>query len=657
MRFPSWPEWLHSGKTLLAALAALYIALAIPLDNPYWAMATVYIVANPLSGATRSKAIFRVCGTLLGAIMSILIMPLFAHQPMMLCLVIGLWVGFLLFLSLLDRSPRAYVFMLAAYSVPLIALSQVDSPSNIFHTALARSEEILLGIVCASVVNLVVLPKRIAPVMTIKMDLLLKDARLWTHGVLTGQMSSQSSKKSLQKLLADVSMLDGLILQMGYDATYHRATLHAQDFRARLALLAPQLLALSAPIEKLLTELNTLPEALTDYLSQVDAYIQKGTQDAATLRTQSRELEPELTAQHPEHALVLSNILSHCRLLLDLWQDALALRQRFADGEPNRDTALRYRVKSWVGGPQHYDFGLLAFNAFSVGLSIIVAALCWYASGWEHGYSAVFLAAVVGCFFAGQDNPVPFIRDFLLWSTVSCVVAGIYLFLLLPNVQDFGSLALLLAIPLLLLGTLGARPQFAPTVMALAVQSLSTIMIRDSYSADFAVFMDVCAATITGLVFALVWASVTRPFGLERTAKRLALSSWRDLARLCQPLQASKLESIAARMIDRTSQLLPRLAAVRNANIALTDASRDLRICFLLQHLRNQPLTAPVEAFLDELGLYYQDCIKAHRPLPYPPALGQTLEQLLAQPLVPSAKHALLGLELALAPAQSVTAL
>ena len=115
---PTWREWLFSAKALIAALLALYIALAIPLDNPYWAMASVYVVSHPLSGATRSKAIYRALGTLLGAAASVVLLPMFAQQPVMLSLVISLWIGALLFLSLLDRSPRSYIFMLAAYTGP-----------------------------------------------------------------------------------------------------------------------------------------------------------------------------------------------------------------------------------------------------------------------------------------------------------------------------------------------------------------------------------------------------------------------------------------------------------------------------------------------------------------------------------------------------------
>jgi len=90
MNMPTWREWLFSAKALIAALLALYIALAIPLENPYWAMASVYVVSHPLSGATRSKAIYRALGTLLGAAASVVLLPTFAQQPVMLSLAISL---------------------------------------------------------------------------------------------------------------------------------------------------------------------------------------------------------------------------------------------------------------------------------------------------------------------------------------------------------------------------------------------------------------------------------------------------------------------------------------------------------------------------------------------------------------------------------------
>lgn len=96
MTFPTWRDWLFSGKAFLASMAALFIALSLDLPRPYWAMAAVYVVANPLAGATSSKGLFRALGTLIGAAASVLFVPLFVNAPVLLSLVVALWTGTLL---------------------------------------------------------------------------------------------------------------------------------------------------------------------------------------------------------------------------------------------------------------------------------------------------------------------------------------------------------------------------------------------------------------------------------------------------------------------------------------------------------------------------------------------------------------------------------
>src|SRR5215472_11209258 len=72
---PSWHDWIFSIKTFAGAMLALWIALRMGLDRPYWAMATAYIVAQPLTGAMRSKAAYRFFGTVLGAVATLVFIP------------------------------------------------------------------------------------------------------------------------------------------------------------------------------------------------------------------------------------------------------------------------------------------------------------------------------------------------------------------------------------------------------------------------------------------------------------------------------------------------------------------------------------------------------------------------------------------------------
>ena len=105
IRWPGVNEWLFALRTFAAAMLAFYIALSIGLDRPYWAMATVYIVAQPLIGAMRSKAIYRLIGTLIGAAATVVLVPNLVDAPELLSAALALWTGLCLYIALLDRTP------------------------------------------------------------------------------------------------------------------------------------------------------------------------------------------------------------------------------------------------------------------------------------------------------------------------------------------------------------------------------------------------------------------------------------------------------------------------------------------------------------------------------------------------------------------------
>ena len=110
---PPARDWFYGVRTFAASMIALYIALWMEMPRPYWAMATVYIVSSPFVGPTSSKAVYRALGTLLGASAAVFFVPMFVQTPFLLVLVVALWTGILLFLSLHLRTANSYIFMLA----------------------------------------------------------------------------------------------------------------------------------------------------------------------------------------------------------------------------------------------------------------------------------------------------------------------------------------------------------------------------------------------------------------------------------------------------------------------------------------------------------------------------------------------------------------
>src|SRR5690606_38305531 len=116
--------------------------------------------------------------------MTIYTVPRLANYPVLMTLAMVLWLGLCLYIAVLDRTPRSYLFMLAGYTAAMIGFPSVTDPALVFDTGLARVEEISLGIICATLVHSVVLPRGIGRAMMGRLDATVRDARSWIQDVL-----------------------------------------------------------------------------------------------------------------------------------------------------------------------------------------------------------------------------------------------------------------------------------------------------------------------------------------------------------------------------------------------------------------------------------------------------------------------------------------
>src|SRR3546814_5466855 len=100
-------------------MIAFAIAVKIGLPQPYWALVTCCVVMNPITGAIRSKAIYRFMGTLGAGVVSLVLAAIFVNTPVLLIAVMGLAATATLAVSLIDRTPRSYGFFLFGVTMML----------------------------------------------------------------------------------------------------------------------------------------------------------------------------------------------------------------------------------------------------------------------------------------------------------------------------------------------------------------------------------------------------------------------------------------------------------------------------------------------------------------------------------------------------------
>ncbi|MBB4952458.1 putative membrane protein YccC [Agrobacterium vitis] len=587
----TWREWVFSGKAFLAGMLALYIAMALDLSRPYWALSAVYVVSSPFSGATKSKALYRVLGTVLGAAAAVFFVPVFVNAPELLSLVVALWTGTLLFISMLDRTARSYVFMLAGYTLPLIALPSVSDPDTIFATALARSEEITLGIVCASLVNSLVFPASLGAQFGERINIWLRDAGSWADEILRGEGASPLTPLKRQQLAADVSGLDLIISQLSYDHGTRDVVRYAKELRGRFLILLPVFSSLADRLYAVRLEHDQLPSELTALLQEAADWFKISNQPGSAQAAQA--LLARIAAQqtsdqlHGWDDLVLSGLLTRLKDVVELWRDCLVLRDRIAKGHYAPD-AMDGSARNFSGASRHFDHALLAIKAGVVVVGILVACAIWIVLGWDQGSSFVAMVAVACSFFAAQDRPAPMIRFMLMWTLASVLASFVYLFGILPAATTFEMMVLALAPFLLLLGLKMTNPQTAVIGMLVSVNVATLIGIQDRYTADLTSFANGGVATVLGIGFAYVWINIAHPFGARFAAKRLLKAGWRDLADTAAGLRTGDPEVLSSRVLDRLGQLVPRLAALNERELQNVDGFADVRLAINIVTLQQQ---------------------------------------------------------------------
>jgi len=554
MSWPSARDWIFSFKAFIAAMLALWIAMYLGLPRPYWAMGSVYIVAHPLTGATRSKALYRVLGTLIGAAAGIAMVPPLVNSPPLLMAAVAIWVACLLYVALMHRTPRSYVFMLAAYTLPLVALPSVDNPTGIFDLAVARSEEICLGILCAAVVGAVLMPASVANVLRDKTRQWMADATLWATDMLSAAPGARVSlHQSRHRLAADILALDQLISQLGYDAESADRVRAARELRGRMTMLLPVLSSLATIVESL-PAAGGVPAPLAVQMQAVKAWIQAGAASDTRPTLPSTPLEPGWDA-----ALVTA-AEDRLHQMVALWHDCMTLCRRLGEKHIQGEWVPEF-LRWEVGRARHYDHGMLLFSTVTVALAIFAMGLVWIHTGWADGAGAVALGAISCCFFAALDEPAPMIRSFFNWNIVCLLISMVMLFAVLPVAHDFEMLVLMFAVPYLIIGLLVAQPRLAMIGMPLAVVTANDIGIQGAYSANFQSFFNSNIAGIAGIAFALAWTLVVRPFGTRAATRRLVRAGWSDIAENALGQHPDSHTRLRARMLDRLAQLVPRLAA------------------------------------------------------------------------------------------------
>ena len=563
-------------------------------------MTTAYIVSNPLSGATRSKAIYRVAGTVIGAAAAVAMVPALVDWPMLLSLAMAVWVGGCLAISLLDRSPRSYVVMLAGYTCAIIAFPSVDAPGGVFDIAVARVTEIVLGIVCATLVNSLILPRPVSSVLGPRLHKWLGDAEHWLAETLEGDASHFDSHR--HQLAVDAVDCALLASHIPYDTSHWReATKVVRALLERMLLLLPLLSGLA-------DRRAALGAGGEAEVHEARQWLAAGCPADAlpTLDMQGIGASPA----QDWHGLLATSFRVRLSQTIGTMAECRQVLAHLDD--PHTPLPAEWRVASLSSAKMHSDVMLAGLSGLSAAIAVLLCCALWIISGWADGATAAALTAVFCSMFAALDNPVPTMLRFGGAMIAAIPLACFYVFAILPQIDGFAALALVMAPLLLLAGFFLQHPRHGLPALAAIVGFCSALAIQENFNVSFDRFVNANIGLVVAMVLATGTTAVLRNLGADLAAARALRAARKGLMRLARASSAPTPAAALSRAIDQLAQVTLRIRASEasaGGGAGLREVRLTMNLVAILQ-LREQAaprLQIALTGLLRKAGAYFAE--------------------------------------------------
>jgi uncharacterized membrane protein YccC len=526
---------------------------------------------------------------------------------------LALWIGLCLYLSLLDRSPRAYLFMLAGYTAGIIGFPSVAAPGGIFETALTRVEEISIGIACTTLFGTILFPRPLGPVLASRIASWIKPAVAWAVAALAGKEEDAETKAARRNLAAEAVDISMMTSQLAYDTSHLQgAVQHVTRLRQYILSLMPVVSSISDRVAQL-RALDGITLPLQSLLDDCTVWLRDG-YDAPPSVPDALEAQITVLERASETGLSWEGILRTTLLvrlheLVTMVRHARSIRHHLMDdaaAPPREDLEI-------LAAPDKVrDHGLALLSALAAGLAVLLVCSFWIFTGWSYGAGAAVIVAVACSFFAAMDDPAPAILLMTRNAVIVVIVDAIYIFLILPRVETFAELMLVLLPAGLVIGVLVSRPATFGTGMVMGAVGSTNLGLGNGYQGNFVAYANGAVALLAGLLAALVITQLIRSVGAAWSAKRLLRAGWRDVAAAATARGHHDRAHLTGIMLDRLGLLMPRMAAVSpGADLACADVLQDLRVGLSALGLqRGMPFFSPagqvlVARVLDGVAAHY----------------------------------------------------
>lgn len=524
---PNKSDWIFAIKTFFAGILALYIAISLDLAYPIWAMGTVFVIANPYTGMTASKSLYRFLGTALGAIVTIIVTPILIHTPWIFTLFLATWVGVCLYISLLDRTPRSYMFILAGYTTVIISFTIINNidTATVFDLAIGRFIEISLGVVCSAIVMTTFFPMNIGPVIETQVSKILKDTQDVFDNLLTDHNDSENYTQILNNITRDIANIHVMAIHLSFERSKLKGmTKPLQEMLHQLSMVVANLVAMAERIKQLdqfdpgyRSQLEHNHQHIIDFLEHQPTHLRQ------EINLLPEDFEHDFAQLHDiateEQQILIASLKMDIRHFIQNIRVIHLIWDRIQQGDYTLPESV---IPITTDYPNlHLDHGVAVRGGISAFIVVMISTGIWILSGWKAGYIMAEMAAITACILTAMDNPVPALRLFIRGNLYAIIVIFVYAFGIFPMVTEFWQLAIALAPFIIFCLLLYPHPPLTALALPMIMGMIMGLNLHNRYVIDPVAFMDNSMGTVIGPIISVLVIQLVRSMSPDITAQRI----------------------------------------------------------------------------------------------------------------------------------------
>lgn len=538
-------EWLNSDLTIIlfvikltiAALLAMSVSMFFNLSSPQTSVFTVFIVMQIHSGLVFSKSFYRFLGTLIGFIISLVLVSAFSQDRVWFMAFFTLWIGICAAAGFKYRNFMSYGFVLSGYTVALIVLPNIDNPLGIYGVAVERISEVVVGLLSASIVSDILFPKPLS-------DSLFASEKQKYKSIFLSVLDTQNiftKDKNVSDFSKNILGSDSLRVNSVFESNINKKDkMYYQRLNTEFMHLSITFHSLKNIISTVLN--NSNQEKVIDGLREIYSPINE------LLEENSKELFMNEPVQSliKKFDLTKTKIKEQTKLqkqkLVDLDFDMLndfnssayLINRFFEEYIEYIKTYISFINSKEKNSNLEKNFQTHKFSVYTDNLLIILASfraivvlvattIFWFFTEWDSAPFTIISGVATTLLFSAHPNPVNASKNFLKGAIISFFISGIYNFYLIPTyVNDIPSFCFIMA-PIFAFGAwLGVSPQRGIFAFGFIFIIITVCSMNLYYSMSYISYFEISIASLIGIIISGIAYELVNSWSVSWTTRRVS---------------------------------------------------------------------------------------------------------------------------------------